>query len=684
LRTRLGLVAAFVILFSAPIAFHWQTLTRTDRTLPWDFVGFHLPHLVVMHEAASAGQFPFWDKYNYCGRPFAANPQTESFYPPRWITVAASPRVSDLVGRFELEVIAHVLLAGLFAALLARRLACDWPAASLAGVAYACGSFFSSQIQHTGAIEGAAWLPAIWWAVARLVERPAFVNVVWLSVLFTVAILTGCTPGLLVIYASAAMFCGILVWWKKTPALPLALRFGGAALISALLAGIQLVPSVEFALHSVGKYRLEWRGSGGGIPWEAFVSLVAPHFYGANDTAIYRLPYDITQTYLFNGYIPLLLLIAGTFLLRRNRAALGLFGMLGLIALLMLGDKTFAGLAIWHILPPLLRASYYPYYWMMVFSLGFAVVAALSLQSVRVADALKLVAVAATAFELVWFSSGMSLNSAEYVPTPPGARELQGSRYDITKGTHEMLAVTAPLVGALSANGYDPLALERIIQSRLFVAEGKRWGALYKVEQPNAPMLEAMNVDTLLSREPIPNAAPTWDLVQSSPVLVYKRRVPSNRFHFVESVTQVDEMEQAVEAARRPDWSPRTTAVIEQGRIKAVTQQSAVGSVTEISERPGEFRLRTTNTRPGFLFVSETYYPGWRAQIDRKAARVVPANVAFQGLWVPAGQHDVVLSYNPTIFAMGAALSISCAALLTLALVLTRRFARSPRYHTDS
>jgi uncharacterized membrane protein YfhO len=149
-------------------------------------------------------------------------------------------------------------------------------------------------------------------------------------------------------------------------------------------------------------------------------------------------------------------------------------------------------------------------------------------------------------------------------------------------------------------------------------------------------------------------------------------------------VVQVNEMEQAVEAARQPEWSPTTVAVIEQGRVKANTQKSAVGSVALVSERAGEYRLRTSNSGAGFLFLSEAYYPGWRAQIDGRAARLVPADIAFQGVWVPSGQHDVVFSYNPTIFAMGAALSIAASAALILALVVSRRFAKSPRYHTDS
>jgi hypothetical protein len=58
--------AALLTVFLFPFLFHWAVVTRADRTIPWDFVGYHLPHLAIMQDAWAAAEFPFWEMYNYC------------------------------------------------------------------------------------------------------------------------------------------------------------------------------------------------------------------------------------------------------------------------------------------------------------------------------------------------------------------------------------------------------------------------------------------------------------------------------------------------------------------------------------------------------------------------------------------------------------------------------------------
>jgi Bacterial membrane protein YfhO len=208
---------------------------------------------------------------------------------------------------------------------------------------------------------------------------------------------------------------------------------------------------------------------------------------------------------------------------------------------------------------------------------------------------------------------------------------------------------------------------------------------LSKVEQPDAPILQAMQVNTLIANDPLPaSAEATWELVHSTPPLVYKRRIASERFHFVESVLQVNAMSDAVAAARASGWSPQTVAIVEQGRRNTVTQPSSVGSVAVLQDHAGETRLHTVNSKAGFLFVSEAYYPGWRAQVDNKPTPILPTNIGYQGLWIPAGEHNVALVYSPTIFAMGGALSIATLIGLVVGLIWTRSRKESKSFHTHS
>jgi hypothetical protein len=77
------------------------------------------------------------------------------------------------------------------------------------------------------------------------------------------------------------------------------------------------------------------------------------------------------------------------------------------------------------------------------------------------------------------------------------------------------------------------------------------------------------------------------------------------------------------------------------------------------------------------LVRSEAYASGWTATLNGEAAAVIPANCALQGVWLPgAGRYQVVFSYAPTLFFIGAAISAGTALLLLAAagwMLLVRR-----------
>jgi hypothetical protein len=85
---------------------------------------------------------------------------------------------------------------------------------------------------------------------------------------------------------------------------------------------------------------------------------------------------------------------------------------------------------------------------------------------------------------------------------------------------------------------------------------------------------------------------------------------------------------------------------------------------------PGRIELEVSSKTDAFLVVSESYYPGWIATVDGQAADIVRTDYLVMGLHVPAGIHDVVLSYSPRIFALGAALSVLTLAVFAVGSIL--------------
>ena len=58
-----------------------------------------------------------------------------------------------------------------------------------------------------------------------------------------------------------------------------------------------------------------------------------------------------------------------------------------------------------------------------------------------------------------------------------------------------------------------------------------------------------------------------------------------------------------------------------------------------------EIHCRTTG--PGFVWVSQAWYPGWRAWVNGRTAPVYPAQLLFQAVPVPAGESTMMLEYHP-------------------------------------
>lgn len=63
------------------------------------------------------------------------------------------------------------------------------------------------------------------------------------------------------------------------------------------------------------------------------------------------------------------------------------------------------------------------------------------------------------------------------------------------------------------------------------------------------------------------------------------------------------------------------------------------------------------STKPAFLLLTDTCYPGWRAFVDGNEARVLRANYCFRSILLPAGAKSVTFKYSSRLFEIGLLLS---------------------------
>jgi len=77
------------------------------------------------------------------------------------------------------------------------------------------------------------------------------------------------------------------------------------------------------------------------------------------------------------------------------------------------------------------------------------------------------------------------------------------------------------------------------------------------------------------------------------------------------------------------------------------------GTATILGERPGRLRVRVDCPTRQLLVVSESYHPGWHAEVDGRPLSVLPANGDFLGCVVPPGEHEVVLEFRARSLSAG-------------------------------
>ncbi len=75
--------------------------------------------------------------------------------------------------------------------------------------------------------------------------------------------------------------------------------------------------------------------------------------------------------------------------------------------------------------------------------------------------------------------------------------------------------------------------------------------------------------------------------------------------------------------------------------------QDTLSIVTMKDYKPNELAYEVNSGKGGIVVFSEIYYPGWTATVDGKDAELGRVDYILRALNLPAGKHDVVLTFKP-------------------------------------
>ena len=330
--------------------------------------------------------------------------------------------------------------------------------------------------------------------------------------------------------------------------------------------------------------------------------------------------------------------------------------------------------------------------------------AALALVLLRVSGRLGAGAFVALALALVCvdlFRAGMGYNPAierrwASVPATPAIRAVQRERPARFVSTEEIPQNVIPMrFGPHEARGYDVPIVRRLDGFWRSEVDPRSLGVaaglldipleLRDVTPRALRALRLLGVTHVLQGatgraarppyEPTPAPAPLRDQglreVYSGPdARLYRLEGALPRTWFVPAQRVVEDGDAALDAIGRPGFEPRLTGVTER-RVPGVPERApggAGGSARLVAYERERVVIRSRADRAGLVVLSDTHYPGWKAEVDGEEVPVERVDYLLRGVPVPAGAHTVVFRYAPLSWTIGWAVSL--VALLGLAVAL--------------
>lgn len=255
----------------------------------------------------------------------------------------------------------------------------------------------------------------------------------------------------------------------------------------------------------------------------------------------------------------------------------------------------------------------------------------------------------------------------------------RGTAYRIDSDTGQVITAWQPATGVImeipDAGGlYNPLTLQRY---------DRVWQRI-KTPQENAPegvkdnrnsaWYDLLNIRyTIAIADDRPSGLKFHEVDSNvAGVRLYENSNVLPRAFVVHDAVVVPDANEQFSKIDRLDVDPRHTVVLPDGTAAASTVKgSAEGNSADQARvtqyTPNRLDLTVSNAAPGWLVLSEVWYPGWTATLDGAAVPVVQADYLLRAVQIGPGTHTVVMEFRSRSLMIGQIISGGTAGLVLIA-----------------
>jgi hypothetical protein len=133
------------------------------------------------------------------------------------------------------------------------------------------------------------------------------------------------------------------------------------------------------------------------------------------------------------------------------------------------------------------------------------------------------------------------------------------------------------------------------------------------------------------------------------PIYIYKNSTALPRVYFAESLVELPGVSIGDIVDTKGQDFKQHTYLDCRGCTEGRPTKTSEGRIGILSLKNGLFDLAVDTKEGRWMVISESFLPGWRADIDGSEATIVRANGLYMAVEIPKGEHRVTLEYNGII-----------------------------------
>lgn len=200
-----------------------------------------------------------------------------------------------------------------------------------------------------------------------------------------------------------------------------------------------------------------------------------------------------------------------------------------------------------------------------------------------------------------------------------------------------------------SVDGYDPLFLKRY--GELISASEREkpdisppfgFNRIINPANFESKIVDLMGVKYILSLTDL-KSEKLKKVYEEGQTKVYENLKSLPRIFFVEEVYSRNSKNGVIDLMFNENFDFSKKAVIEDINLKEVDliSKRSLGEVILKDYKENKVIINTKNKGEGFLIITDTFYPLWKAKIDGKETKIYRTDFNFRGIFIPKGEHNI-------------------------------------------